>query len=178
MKLTIPDFLISSFRTNHAGETGAVFIYKAILMVSRDHEDRFFKNHLKTESEHLRMIEEILEKKYRSKLIPLWKVAGFLTGFIPSLFGKNFIFATIYYVESFVEKHYEQQIKSLGSIKKYTHIKKFIKKLQDDEVSHKNEARFSAKKFSTLQVLWGRVINSGSSFAVKLSKKNLTIFYF
>ena len=94
-----------------------------------------------------------------------------MTGFIPSLFGKNFIFATIYYVESFVEKHYEQQIKSLGSIKKYTHIKKFIKKLQDDEVSHKNEARFSAKKFSTLQVLWGRVINSGSSFAVKLSKK-------
>ena len=117
------------------------------------------------------MIEEILEKKYRSKLIPLWKVAGFLTGFIPSLLGKNFIFATIYYVESFVEKHYEQQIKSLGSIKKYTHIKRFIKKLQDDEVSHKNEARFSAKKFSTLQVLWGSIINSGSSFAVKLSKK-------
>ena len=172
MKLTIPNFLISSFRTNHAGETGAVFIYKAILMVSRDNEViDFSKNHLKTESEHLRMIEDILEKKFRSKLIPLWKIAGFLTGFIPSLFGKNFVFATIYYVESFVEKHYEQQIKSLGSIKKYTHIKRFIKKLQDDEVSHKNEARFSAKKFSTLQVLWGSIINSGSSFAVKLSKK-------
>ena len=57
MKLTIPDFLISSFRTNHAGETGAVFIYKAILMVSRDHEIiDFSKNHLKTESEHLRTV--------------------------------------------------------------------------------------------------------------------------
>ena len=67
MKLTIPDFLISSFRTNHAGETGAVYIYKAILMVSRDHEVLdFSKSHLKTESEHLRMIEEILEKKNRS----------------------------------------------------------------------------------------------------------------
>ena len=172
MKLTIPDFLISSFRTNHAGETGAVFIYKAILMVSRDHEViDFSKNHLKTESEHLRMIEEILEKKYRSRLIPLWKVAGFLTGFIPSLLGKNFIFATIYYVESFVEKHYEQQIKSLGSIKKYTHIKRFIKKLQDDEVSHKNEARFSAKNFLHYKFFGEGVINSGSSFAVKLSKK-------
>ena len=68
MKLTIPDFLIPSFRTNHAGETGAVFIYKAILMVSRDSEViDFSKSHLKTESEHLRIIEEILEKKYRSK---------------------------------------------------------------------------------------------------------------
>ena len=72
MKLTIPDFLIPSFRTNHAGETGAVFIYKAILMVSRDHEViDFSKNHLKTESEHLRMIEDILEKKFRSKLVEM-----------------------------------------------------------------------------------------------------------
>ena len=31
--------------------------------------------------------------------------------------------------------------------------------------------RFSVKKFSTLQVLWGRIRNSGSSIAVKLSKK-------
>ena len=117
-------------------------------------------------------------KKIQKQINTFWKVAGFLTGFIPSLFGKNFIFATIYYVESFVEKHYEQQIKSLGSIKKYTHIKKFIKKLQDDEVSHKNEARFSAKKFSTLQVLWGK----GNKFRIiiccKAFKKNLTIFYF
>ena len=35
MKLTIPDFLISSFRTNHAGETGAVFIYKAIPAIKK-----------------------------------------------------------------------------------------------------------------------------------------------
>ena len=28
MKLTIPDFLIPSFRTNHAGETGAVLYIK------------------------------------------------------------------------------------------------------------------------------------------------------
>ena len=52
MKLTIPDFLIPSFRTNHAGETGAVFIYKAIQMVYRDCEvSDFSKCHLKTDSE-------------------------------------------------------------------------------------------------------------------------------
>ena len=85
-----PKYLIPMLRTDHAGETGAVFIYRAILMVARDDEIICFaKKHLKTESEHLILIEQILEKKYRSKLIPLWKIAGFLTGFLPSFFGKK-----------------------------------------------------------------------------------------
>ena len=59
--INVPDTMLDWMRSNHAGETGAVFIYKAILMVSRDREViDFSKNHLKTESDHLIMIEEIL----------------------------------------------------------------------------------------------------------------------
>ena len=64
----------------------------------------------------------------------------FLTGFIPSLIGKKFIFATIFYVESFVEKHHQEQIEMIKNKKKYSQLKNVIKKLQDDEISHKNEA--------------------------------------
>ena len=103
VNFTLPKFMIPMFRTNHAGETGAVFIYKAILLVSRDKNIiDFSKKHLKTESKHLQLIESILDKKDRSKLIFLWKLLGFLTGLIPSLIGKKFIYATIFYVESFV----------------------------------------------------------------------------
>ena len=64
MKLTIPDSFIPVFRTNHAGETGAVYIYKAILMISRDKDViDFSKKHLRTEKDHLLLIEEVLEKK-------------------------------------------------------------------------------------------------------------------
>ena len=38
----IPTFLIPHFRSNHAGEIGAVFIYKGILTVSKDPEVRDF----------------------------------------------------------------------------------------------------------------------------------------
>ena len=46
-----------------------------------------------------------------------------MTGFIPALFGKKFVFATIYYVETFVEKHYEDQILLL---QKYKSVNKFL----------------------------------------------------
>mgnify|MGYP002031928958 CR=1 FL=1 len=127
MKMNIPENLIPMFRSNHAGETGAVYIYKAILFVSRDKDViKFAKKHLLTESEHLKLIENVLEKRKRSKLIFLWKIAGFLTGFIPSIFGKDFIFATIFYVESFVEKHYQVQIDFLERKKKFISKKFYL----------------------------------------------------
>ena len=86
----IPQYLLPHFRSNHAGETGAIYIYKGILAVSRDSEIRQFSSkHLTTESQHLKLIEEVLEKKNVSKLITLWKLAGFLTGFIPALLGEK-----------------------------------------------------------------------------------------
>ena len=70
--MTIPKFLIPHFRTNHAGETGAVFIYKGILSISKDSEIiDFSKKHLQTESEHLEILNKILPSREISKLIPL-----------------------------------------------------------------------------------------------------------
>ena len=171
MQLNIPKSFIPIFRTNHAGETGAVFIYKAILMISKDKDViTFAKKHLRTEKDHLLLIEKILQKRDRSKLIFFWKIAGFLTGFIPALIGKKFIFATIFFVESFVERHYQEQIKMMNN-RKYLKLKEVIKKLQDDEISHKNEALLEAKKFNIFHKTWGRVIEFGSLVAVGISKK-------
>ena len=114
----IPKKFMPYLRTNHSGETGAIFIYKGILLlVIKDQEVKnFAMNHLKTESEHLEKLEKIIPKSEKSKLLSLWKLFGFITGFIPALFGKKFVFATIYYVETFVEKHYADQILLLKNI--------------------------------------------------------------
>ena len=59
--MLIPNIIVPDLRTNHAGETGAVFIYKGILLVSKDKEIiEFAKNHLLTEKKHLELIETIL----------------------------------------------------------------------------------------------------------------------
>ena len=170
-KIKIPIFLVPFFRTNHAGETGAVFIYKGILKIAKDKEIvNFSKKHLITESDHLKIIEELLPKKYESKLINLWKFLGFVTGYLPSLLGKNFIYATIFAVESFEEKHYQEQIDLISNEKKYKDISNLISKLMHDEVEHKVEALEKMQKFNLAHKIWGRIVQLGSISAVKVSK--------
>ena len=67
--LQIPAILLPHFRTNHAGEMGAVFIYKGILFWSKHHDIvKFSREHLSTELNHLKKIEQIIPNKEKSKL--------------------------------------------------------------------------------------------------------------
>ena len=166
--------LLESFlRSDHAGEVGAVYIYKGILSIAKDPAlVEFSKRHLETEKEHLRKIEEVLPASKRSKLVGIWKVAGYLLGFIPSLFGPRIVFATIEAVESFVEDHYEEQLKYLRAQNDPDQaLIDLLQSCQDDEIEHKNES--AIKKRSTpgfLLNFWMKIVGWGSSSAVKVAK--------
>lgn len=56
-----PPALVSDLRTDHAGETGAVMIYRGILAVTRGPAlRRFAKDHLAIEANHLAVTEPLL----------------------------------------------------------------------------------------------------------------------
>ena len=93
---------------------------------------------------------------------------------IPSIFGKNFIYSTIFYVESFVEKHYEEQIQILKKKQQHNHLKKILIDLMGDEVSHKNESLENVSDLKFYHKFWGKLISSGSKLAVQISKENLS----
>ena len=166
--------LLESFlRSDHAGEVGAVYIYKGILSIAKDPAlVEFSKRHLETEKEHLRKIEEVLPVSKRSKLVGIWKVAGYRLGFLPSLFGPRIVFATIEAVESFVEDHYEEQLKYLRAQNDPDQaLINLLQSCQDDEIEHKNES--AIKKRSTpgfLLNFWMKIVGWGSSSAVKVAK--------
>ena len=166
--------LLESFlRSDHAGEVGAVYIYKGILSIAKDPVlVEFSKRHLETEREHLRKIEEVLPLSKRSKLVGIWKVAGYLLGFLPSLLGPRIVFATIEAVESFVEDHYEEQLKYLRAQNDPDQaLIDLLQSCQDDEIEHKNES--AIKKRSTpgfLLNFWMKIVGWGSSSAVKVAK--------
>lgn len=167
--MQIPKFMIPHLRTNHAGETGAVFIYKAILMFSRDEKLKIFaKNHLKTESEHLRLLNSILPLNERSKLTFFWKICGFLTGSIPALVSSKLVYITIFYVETFVEMHYQHQIDLLK--KSYPTLRKNLISLKGDEIQHKDDAFKEINSINFFEKFWSSLVTNGSSFAVKISK--------
>ena len=107
----IPHDMIPALRSDHAGETGAVFIYKGILAVSRDTSVRAFANrHLETERRHLQVMERMLAAKDRSRLLTAWRLAGWVTGALPALFGAAAVYRTIDAMESFVDRHYAEQM--------------------------------------------------------------------
>jgi ubiquinone biosynthesis monooxygenase Coq7 len=70
-------YLEQELRSDHAGETGAVYIYKGIIAVATLLKDqeliRFAEEHGATEAEHLQLIEAVLKEKYRSRLLGPWR---------------------------------------------------------------------------------------------------------
>ena len=87
------------------------------------------------------------------------------------MLGKNFIYTTIYYVETFVEKHYQEQLNILCNSRQSKKLKKIIEDLMEDEIDHKDDAKKKIKNFTIFCKLWGQIITHGSNLAVNVSKR-------
>ena len=169
----LPRWLQQELRSDHAGEFGAVMIYRGILAVSWDASVReFATSHLRTEQKHLALMEEIVPIAGRTQLLPLWRVMGWLTGALPALFGRQAVFATIEAVETFVDHHYQQQIVRLMPEGEHGPLRQVLVDCQADEVSHRDEAASLAlPKRNVLLRLWCAVVGSGSAAAVVAAKR-------
>jgi ubiquinone biosynthesis monooxygenase Coq7 len=159
-------------RTDHAGEVGAVCIYQGVLRFARDPVLRAFaEHHLATEQNHLRLISGWLPVAQHSRLLPLWQVAGFLTGALPALFGPKAVYATIEAVETFVNHHYEEQILALARQIELRNLRQTLLDCQADEVAHRDEAAAASRGFSQsgwMLRAWCAMVGAGSKAAVTL----------
>jgi 3-demethoxyubiquinol 3-hydroxylase len=201
---TMPKWLVSEMRSNHAGEYGAVQIYNGAKYGLKLHEQlnifiddypvhgaiEFVTKHKKAEQIHLTIMESMLSKEGRTSLIPLWHLAGFALGFLPSVLGPRALYWTVAAVETFVEEHYGHQIQRL--LDEGDRLPKLRERLEtfcQDEVHHKEEAvdalllgTEGRDKYEdeTLYVhlleksltvrMWTSLIIQGSRIAVRLSK--------
>ena len=172
----VPSELVGDLRSDQAGETGAVWIYRGLLAVSRDAGVReFAQRHLVTEQGHLDKINAVLPWPQRSRLLPAWRVAGFVTGALPALFGPRAVYATIAAVETFVDQHYQHQIDKLQGQPQQAELLGLLKECQEDECEHRDEALNSnalvAQPPSWLLRAWCALVGSGSSAAVELARR-------
>jgi len=169
----INDWLAAELRSDHAGETGAVAIYAGILFVSRDRDlISFALDHRETETRHLALIEEWVPIAGRSGLLFAWRIAGFATGFLPALFGKKAVYATIEAVETFVERHYSGQIDRLATQKDRTDLKSLLVRCRDDEIEHRKQAREQmAEPIGLFLNAWCWLVGIGSAGAVAIARR-------
>ena len=76
--------------SNIAGETGAVCIYDgaAFALSLRGSTSpstlAFVEEHRAAEQSHLELFEALLPEHKRTRLLPIWRIAGFTLGFLPS----------------------------------------------------------------------------------------------
>ena len=173
LPLDYPRWLTQELRSDQAGEVGAVMIYRGILAVSRNTAIcEFAEHHLQTERKHLAEINALLPRAQRSRLLPLWRIAGFLTGALPALFGAKAVFATIEAVETFVDQHYAAQIARLDAEQSFPRLRATLNQCRLDEVAHRDEAADNLSSSpGTLLGTWCRVVGGGSAFAVRLAKQ-------
>ncbi|MFK7828915.1 MAG: demethoxyubiquinone hydroxylase family protein [Congregibacter sp.] len=169
---SLPLPLKKDLRSDHAGETGAVYIYHGILAVSGDADIRAFaREHLQTEREHLRAFDEWLEPAHKSRLLPVWRLAGWTLGALSVLGGRNSVFLTIDAVERFVVEHYAQQISFLAGDPAWASLKAMLTTFMNEEDHHREDAaQRTAGEPGLLGRLWVKVVDKGSAAGVSVSR--------
>lgn len=181
--------LVKDLRSDHAGETGAVWIYKGASAAMRllGDEGRFSEGarafvaaHQRTEEQHLAYFDRLLDPPKRSKLLPLWRASGFALGFFPTAIGgERALFATVEAVETFVEVHYLEHIRPLasrppGSPHHHKELLKLLRHCCADEVHHRDDARqrwlAPGEERPLWARLWAAVVAKGSQAAVAVCR--------
>ena len=168
--------LAEILRVDHAGELGAVHIYRgqrAVLGEAAGHERTLgqlaeMEAH---EAEHLARFDRLLtERRVRpTAMAPVWRLAGFALGAGTALLGEKAAHACTEAVETVIEEHYAGQIAELEA-----HDPALAAELsgfRDEELAHRDLAVEEGAREAPGYAVLSAVIRTGCRAAIKLSEK-------
>ncbi|MCC7268186.1 MAG: demethoxyubiquinone hydroxylase family protein [Caulobacteraceae bacterium] len=163
-------------RVDHAGELGAVHIYRGqrAVLGSAPGKARIagqlaeMEGH---EAEHLACFDKLLtEHRVRpTALTPFWRVAGFALGAGTALLGEKAAHACTEAVESVIEGHYAGQIAELAE--REPELAAELTKFRDEELAHRDQAIEEGAREAPGYPLLSAVIRAGCRTAIKISEK-------
>ena len=167
--------LIERFiRVDHAGEYGAVRIYKGQLAVLEKKASRSVIAHmLAQEKTHLETFDKLInERRVRpTALMPLWHVAGFALGAATAMMGEKAAMACTVGVEEAIDEHYKSQIDALAPFEDETELRDTCVKFREEELEHRNTGLdHGAEEAPGYAILTGAV-KAGSKLAIWLSTR-------
>jgi ubiquinone biosynthesis monooxygenase Coq7 len=168
--------LAEMIRVDHAGEYGAVQIYRGQLAVFRNQEGRERVAGLVAEMEagektHLETFDRlIVERGVRpTALAPLWRVMGFGLGAATALMGEKAAHACTAAVEEAIEEHYAEQAKALDGVDE--ELRGVVEKFRRDELEHRDTAIVEGAKNAPGYGLLSGAIKLGCKIAIRVSEK-------
>lgn len=130
-------------KVDHAGENGAVNIYRAQILASKIRARALvpqlaeFQRH---EEEHRKIFGTYLSRNGIRRCVSYHAcgLGGYVLGFVTGLVGPNAVAATTYAVESVVLKHLEEQLAYLEQHGRDAYD--CVSAIYDDELKHHDEA--------------------------------------
>jgi ubiquinone biosynthesis monooxygenase Coq7 len=168
--------LAQILRVDHAGELGAVHIYRgqqAVFRASKRHAGvtADLAEMEGQEAVHLKAFDGLLNaRRVRpSALTPLWRAAGFALGAGTALLGEKAAHACTEAVESVIEDHYAGQIAELRD--RDPELAADLSKFRDDELAHRDHAIDSGAKAAPGYPLLSAAIRAGCHLAIGISQK-------
>ena len=173
---TTPSRLAEILRVDHAGEYGAVAIYKGQQAVfARRAKTRAIAEQLKhmeeEEQKHLDAFDALLnEHRVRpTAMTPIWNVAGFGLGVATALLGEKAAHACTEAVETVIEQHYGDQVAELKDSE--PELSATFAQFREDELSHRDIAIEGGAKDAPGYAVLSRVITAGCHAAIKITEK-------
>ena len=175
-------WLDKELSSNVAGETGAVMIYAGATAALQWRERwigavdpgvlQFVQEHRAAEQSHLDLFEELIPAHKHTRLLPIWRIAGFTLGFLPTMVSERALFVTVEAVETFVDEHYHEQIHPLSQHGRCPELLSLLEHACADEVHHKDDAAARAGEGRTrVERAWGVVVRGGSVVAAEVARR-------
>ena len=167
--------LAQILRVDHAGELGAVHIYRGQRAVfdaspSRVRISGQLADVEAHEARHLARFEVLLtEIPVRPTLLaPLWRAAGFALGAGTALMGERAAHACTEAVESVIEAHYAGQVEELQH--RQPELAAELSVFRNEELAHKDQAVAEGARSAPGYPILAAVIRTGCRAAIKLSE--------
>lgn len=163
-------------RVDHAGEYGAVQIYRGQKAVfsrteGKAHAAKLIAEMEAGEQEHLRTFDRLIaERHVRPTLMaPVWRVAGFGLGAITALIGEEAAHACTEAVEEVIEEHYGDQGRELEGVD--GELQHLVEKFRAEEIAHKDTAVEQGAHQAPAYPVLSAVIKFGCRAAIRISEK-------
>jgi ubiquinone biosynthesis monooxygenase Coq7 len=132
-------------RVDHAGEFGALQIYKGQLAVldriqSQSESVQTIRRMAEQEQQHFAAFDRMVRDRgvRPTALEPLWRIAGFALGAATALMGEKAAMACTVAVEDVIDAHYKNQVANVPEAE--SGLKQVLAEFREDELEHRDMA--------------------------------------
>jgi 3-demethoxyubiquinol 3-hydroxylase len=161
-------------RVDHAGECGAIAIYKSQIAVSRWLHPSCVEQLLEMlghEQRHFQTFDTILKARgiRHCYALPFWSLGGWLLGTFTALIGQRAIWVCTAAIENTVNAHLEHQVEVLT--REDVEVLAAVESIRRDEEAHEEHAVANGGEARGLYRVLRWIIRGATSFAIWLSTK-------